>query len=104
MIERETDFMTLKRLENELERQRMEPKVMEPDKERGRTSNNGVSWSGQMGSRDEKVMQALYGVERGQDGQILPGLDVLLEERERLEEDMEADRQALEEDQAPKAV
>jgi len=105
IIQQETDSMTLKRLENELERQRMEPKVMEPDKERGRNfSNNGVSWSAQMGSREEKVMEALYGVERGQDGQILPGLDVLLEERERLEEDMEADRQALEEAQAPKAV
>ncbi|KAF8333329.1 hypothetical protein F5887DRAFT_935972 [Amanita rubescens] len=105
VIQQQTDFMTLKRLENELQRQRMEPKVMEPDMERGRnSSNNGVSWSGRTGSRDEKVMEALYGVERGQDGQILPGLDVLLEERERLEEDMEADRQALEEVQAPKSV
>lgn len=92
-MQQEADFITVKRLEDELERQRMEPKVMEPNTERktSPSQTHGGSWSGRIDAREEKVLEALYGVERGREGQMLPGLDVLMEERERLGKDVEAD-------------
>lgn len=87
------DFITVRRLEDELERQRMEPKVMEPNTEGNGNSSqsHGGSWSERIDAREEKVLEALYGVKRGREGQMLPGLDVLMEERERLGKDSEAD-------------
>jgi hypothetical protein len=105
-VQQGPDFITVKRLEDELERQRMEPKVMEPDTERkgspSNTHGQGGGWSERMDAREEKVLEALYGVERGRNGQMLPGLDLLMEERERLGKDREAIEQGrLEESQGP---
>ena len=96
-VQQGPDFMTVKRLEDELERQRMEPKVMEPDTEKkGNPSpTHGGSWSGRVSAREGKVLEALYGVERGRGNEMLPGLDVVMEERERLRKDTEADEGRL---------
>jgi hypothetical protein len=96
-VQQGPDFVTVKRLEDELERQRMEPKVMEPDMEKkgNPSQTHGGSWSGRIDAREGKVLEALYGVERGREEQMFPGLDVLMEERERLGKDTEADEGRL---------
>ncbi|KAF8639868.1 hypothetical protein AX17_001123 [Amanita inopinata Kibby_2008] len=102
---RETALLTLPQLREALEAQREAPRVMEPDREMRMMAREslpyGSTWSDRRTVRERKVMEVLYGVERVKGGEMLPGLEVLLEERERLEKDMKADEEAqvwLEED------
>ncbi|PFH52695.1 hypothetical protein AMATHDRAFT_2084 [Amanita thiersii Skay4041] len=90
------DHLTLQDLQQALVAQREAPKVTEPDREvkntntRGGNSEQDGTWSGERNVREGKVMETLYGVERV-NGQLLPGLEILLEEQTKLEEDMKVD-------------
>ncbi|KAF8633696.1 hypothetical protein AX15_001301 [Amanita polypyramis BW_CC] len=90
-------LVKLKDLKELLETQRNGPKVTEPDREQKMPSMDEYrdvsTWSGQKKKRERKVVEALYGVEGGRGGQMLPGLEVLLEEQERLEKDMKVDEE-----------
>ncbi|KIL69134.1 hypothetical protein M378DRAFT_157353 [Amanita muscaria Koide BX008] len=92
---RELGMIVPNQLRDALEEQRKAPKVMEPDKDVGSPgiydSRNTGTWSGERKGRERKVMEALYGVEGVGSVEVLPGLDVLLEERERMEKDIKAD-------------
>ena len=82
-----------KELKELLEGQRKAPRATGPDRELkgGGMSDCRSTWSGQKKKRERKVIEALYGVEAERGGQMLPGLEVLLEERSRLEKDLAVD-------------
>ncbi|KAF8897310.1 hypothetical protein BD779DRAFT_1490145 [Infundibulicybe gibba] len=92
--------VTLKDLENALTDRRTAPRVSEWDMESvGRTLLPGdadIGWSALRAAREMKVIEALYGVDTTNPRAVFPGLEVLEESadsiQENLNDDLEDDR------------